>query len=134
MRVKLHDMQQVVKPHFHVAASLTSGEHVKIHHMKLAEIRRSRGLTQDDLAEMIGKSKSTLSRAENGAPSAMLETYIDCADALGVTLSDIFADEMHPAEAMLIDTFRRLDEQGRNRLMTLLDLAKDLASQEVPKK
>src|SRR5574343_1788270 len=64
-----------------------------MHLMNLRRIREARGLKQEHLAEMIGVNTSTISRAESMHPSAKLETYQKCAEALNLKLSDLFTDE-----------------------------------------
>ena len=93
--------------------------------MNLARIRELRGLTQRDLAEMIGMNAATIQRAEVGAPSAKLETYKKCAKALNITLSDIFSDDMTVLERELIAVFRRIPESKHEQLLGLLRLAQE---------
>jgi transcriptional regulator with XRE-family HTH domain len=76
--------------------------------MNLARLREERGLTQAELAEMVGVSQPTITRAEQGHVTARLETYKKCADALGVSLAEIFADDRSALEAQLVRAFRRL--------------------------
>lgn len=76
--------------------------------MNLARLRELRGLSQGDLADMIGVSQATISRAESGHPSAKLETYTKCAEVLGTTLAEIFADDRSVVEAQLVRRFRAL--------------------------
>lgn len=94
-------------------------------HMNLARIRELRGLTQRDLAEMIGMNAATIQRAEVGAPSAKLETYKKCAAALNVSLSDIFCDDMTVIERELIAVFRRIPTAKHEQLLGLLQLAQE---------
>lgn len=91
--------------------------------MNLARIRKAKGLTQYDLADMIGMTQPQIVRAEKMYPSAKLLTYQKCADALGVTLADIFSDSPSPVEAQLLAAFRRMSEEERARLVAILDLA-----------
>lgn len=91
--------------------------------MNLALIRKARGLSQGDLAEMIGRDTATISRAENMRPSAMLETYQLCAQALGITLAEIFCDTMDPVERELIAAYRAAPEAHR-AFEGLIDMAK----------
>lgn len=92
--------------------------------MNLARIRKARGLTQGDLADMIGKDTSTISRAERMDKSAMLETYLLCADALKVTLSDLFCEDMQPVERELLAAFRAFPPEQRGAFSGLIDMAK----------
>lgn len=75
---------------------------------------------------MVGVDQATIQRAEVMAPSAKLQTYIKCADVLGITLADIFADERSGEEALLIIAYRSSDQRRREILNRL---ASDAASQ-----
>lgn len=95
--------------------------------MNLARIRKARGLSQGDLAEMIGKDTATISRAENMSRTAKLETYQLCAEALNITLADIFCDDTTPIERELLAAFRQVPEKQRGSFAGLIDMAKALA-------
>lgn len=90
--------------------------------MNLTKIRKARGLSQKALGEMIDMDAATVNRAEKMAPSAKLATYIACADALGVTLEDIFGPDLTPFEKRMIAGFRAMPEAKRQRVAELLDL------------
>lgn len=91
--------------------------------MNLARIRKARGLSQTDLAEMIGMDTASVSRAENMHKSAKLETYQLCAEALGITLADIFCDTIAPIERELVAAYRAAPESHR-AFEGLIDMAK----------
>lgn len=91
--------------------------------MRLKEIREGKGLSQRDLAAMIGVDASTIHRAEKMAPTAKLSTYKLCAEALDVTLEDIFADDRTAVEDALIRHFRRSTPQSQE---TFLEVAKTI--------
>ena len=91
--------------------------------MNLKRIRLAKGLTQEQLAEKIGVDTSTVNRAEKMASTARLETYRFCAEALGVTLADIFADELTPVERALLESFRRIPEDRRHHLIAMFEIA-----------
>lgn len=97
--------------------------------MNMARIRKSQGLTQADLADMIGVDQSTIQRAEKGHSSAKLETYSRCADKLGVTLADLFSDDRTPVEITLLKGFRDMDEDARAKVFAILDLVSGKAAQ-----
>jgi len=92
--------------------------------INLANLRKLRGLSQRDLAAMIKMDAATVQRAEVGHKSAKLETYLLCAEALEITLSDIFCESITQQERELITIFRETPEEKRHRLFDLLDLAK----------
>lgn len=90
--------------------------------MNLARIRQAKGLSQRDLAEMIGVNQSTIQRAEQSHPSAKLSTYQACADALGIQLEEIFTAERSDIEALIIEIFRKIPEGKQAKVLTVLEL------------
>lgn len=60
-------------------------------------LRKARGLTQEQLAEMIGKSVDTVSNIERGFLSTRIQTAADIADALDVQFPDLFRS-VHQSE------------------------------------
>lgn len=89
--------------------------------MMLAKLREAKGLRQEDLAEMIGMDKATISRAENMSSTAKLSTYIACAAALKVPLFHIFAGSHD--EISLIDNFSQLDVRYQNMILAIAKCA-----------
>lgn len=57
---------------------------------RIRELRKERGLTQEELSEKIGKTDEVISNIETGAASTRLSTLFDIADALKVSLVDFF--------------------------------------------
>lgn len=57
---------------------------------RIRELRKERGLTQEQLSEKVGKTDEVISNIETGAASTRLSTLFDIADALKVSLLDIF--------------------------------------------
>ena len=95
--------------------------------MRLAEIRRARGLNQDDLAEMIGVHKSTISRAESMDHTVKLDTYRACADALNVDLTELFVRS--EAEAIIVRAFRKAEGAAREMFLGMAEKAATLPAQ-----
>ena len=73
----------------------------KRHMNNLARYRELRGLSQEDLAEVLGVSQPTIHRAETESASAKLSTYKRCADVLGVSVADIFSERTSFEDAVL---------------------------------
>lgn len=65
--------------------------------LRVQAFRRRSNLTQEELAERIGRSVDTVSNLERGASSTRIETAFRIADALGVGILDLF--DVGPAEA-----------------------------------
>lgn len=61
---------------------------------KLARVRMSRGVTQDELAKAVGISVPTYRRLERGeVENPKLRHLVNCSIALGVELDDVLEDE-----------------------------------------
>ena len=60
---------------------------------RLRAIRRSQGLTLEELAAAAGMSVSTLSRLESGKRQANLELLVPLTRRLGIRVDDLVADE-----------------------------------------
>lgn len=54
---------------------------------RLANIRKSKGLTQKDLSDITGLSTTTISNMESGENSYTLRSLIKCAEALGYEIN-----------------------------------------------
>ena len=91
--------------------------------MNLTRLRNLRGLSQQALADMIGRDKATISRAESMFDGTTLGVYKACADALKVTLADIFSDSRSEIETELIVAFRGIPPERHAQLLGLLKLA-----------
>ena len=71
-------------------------------------LRALRGLNQTQLAEMVGVKQPHISRIERGDEGPPLKLFRAIAEALGVSLADLFADERSAAERDLLDAFSLL--------------------------
>ena len=60
---------------------------------RLSEVRRDRGLTQEQLAELVGVDPQTIQRAETGRTALSLLRLRAIARALGVGLAELFTAE-----------------------------------------
>lgn len=88
--------------------------------MRAAAIRKAKGLSQAELADLVGVEQPTISRFERGADNVTLRLARQVADALGVSVADLFSDERSAAEQMLLEAFRSLPA---DRQKGWLDLA-----------
>jgi transcriptional regulator with XRE-family HTH domain len=124
---KMHIMHWPVKRHDACRAFAQSMPVMHPAHMKLPEIRRQRGLSQKQLAAITGVDQATIHRAEKMHHSAKLATYQLCAQALDVTLVDIFSDDRTETERRLLRGFRSMPD---NLQRVVLDLAASVLSEE----
>jgi transcriptional regulator with XRE-family HTH domain len=57
---------------------------------RIKELRRSKGMSQEALAEKTGISSKYISSIERGKENPTLDTFIKLADALNIELSEVF--------------------------------------------
>lgn len=93
--------------------------------MRLKQIRKAKGLSQADLADMIGVNQSTISKMENGEHGCTIEKFQAYAAALGVGLSDLFADDRTAAEDVLVSAFRALSPERQKGWLDMAKAARD---------
>ena len=58
---------------------------------RLKELRKDKGLTQQQLGDMVGVTKVSICCYENGTRTPTLETLVDLADALSVKITSLLA-------------------------------------------
>ena len=58
--------------------------------MRMREVRRLRGLTQEQLASELGMLAPNYARVEQGRQNVTVDTVVRVAQVLGVPLSDLF--------------------------------------------
>ncbi len=97
--------------------------------MNINRIRRAKGLTQVQLAELMNVTQPTISRLERGDEGTTLGQYKSCAIALSVTVSDLFGDSQSILELRLLETFRKVPVSKRSQVLSLLELASALAGE-----
>lgn len=67
--------------------------------MRIKELRKKRGMTQQALADRIGIHLTNLNKIENGKSAPDLSRFAQIAEALGVSVGDLFAGgEVAPEE------------------------------------
>jgi transcriptional regulator with XRE-family HTH domain len=84
---------------------------------KVRELRDAKGLTQEQLADRIGRSVDTVSNIERGLNATRLETAHQLADVLGIRLRDLFDldDERDPGERERDQAIEAVAELLRSR-------------------
>lgn len=99
---------------------------------RIAAVRRSKGLTQIDLADRLGINQGSVSRLERSSGGVRLDTLKRVADALECEVADLY-DESSKAEHIdnLVSIYEGLsaDEQ-----QMLLALAETLAARKAQTK
>ena len=58
--------------------------------LRIKHLRKSRGVSQEELSEKVGMSSKYLSSIERGKENPTLDTFIKLAQALNVEISELF--------------------------------------------
>lgn len=92
----------------------------------LKEIRKSRGLTQKQLANLVGVSETNISRYESGDRDPPLDTLVRIAAVLNATTDSLLGIEKAPApernesEDAAMNMVRNLTAEEREKFFSLL--------------
>lgn len=93
---------------------------------KIQEIRKSRGLTQEMLAEIVEMEPNSISIIESGRNFPTLSNLVKIANALGVGLSDFFTyDYLNSAEELkkiILEKIETMDEKGLKNLFKYIKM------------
>lgn len=92
---------------------------------KLSDIRRARGLTQKQLADMAGTDQATISKIERGSGyNYTHDTIVRIADALKVEPAELFG--LSELQERVIRALRSIDDPDRQQaaLVVLESMAK----------
>lgn len=95
---------------------------------RIRTLRKARGLTQEQLSELVGIGPQTQRRIENGRTNARLETLFHLAEHLDVAVRDLFEDAdtpvpeatRPPGEAAWMSTYRATPEHLRPLLQEVV--------------
>lgn len=94
---------------------------------RLRIARLEKGLTQEALAEKLGKQKQTISRYENSLREPNIMIAKELADALGITLEYLTTDErdnsFSPTKQKIIDIVNSMTDEQLKKLLPLFEAA-----------
>lgn len=88
---------------------------------QLQKLRVAKGLSQTELAQLIGANQQDISRLETGKVS-MSEHWLEkLTEALDVTIADMFGvrPELSPEETELLQNYAAMDEAQRQALLNM---------------
>lgn len=91
--------------------------------LQLKQLRKSRGLTQAQLAESVGTTMRVMSSWERSETSLPLEDAARIADVLQCTLDELAGREWHgegfadPQKEKLVSCYDKMNESGRTLLV-----------------
>lgn len=69
--------------------------------MRIRQVRKAKGWSQDELAKKCGISMSFLGHIERGSRIMSLETFVSLCAALDTTADELLWGEVHPSEAVI---------------------------------
>jgi len=102
---------------------------LKLFAKRLKELRKERGLSQGELAELSGLNLNDVSRYERGAVSPTLENFVKIAESLQVSADALLFDGQPPAPeeprnlklwARLLD-IESFDKPDQDAVLRLID-------------
>ena len=87
--------------------------------MRIRECRKKAGISQEELAEVLGVNNNTIYRAENGMFAVRIDTFFAIADTLGVPILELcpeqFAYNKRGNELSELEfQFMRLNEENKH--------------------
>lgn len=124
---------------------MSNEDAIRIVGRRVKVLRKQLGLSQEKLAEKVGKSVDAISSIERGVSMPMLETAYALSEALGVRFFDLFREESQalevealPADVQeLVHLVREQPEAVRQAVLeqarTLVGLATKLSGKRAPK-
>lgn len=89
--------------------------------VRIAQLRKERNLTQDALSQKLGVSPQAVSKWEAGIGCPDIALLPVIADAFGVTINDLFCDDMTPIGAVEEENFSFPAEHGNLKLVAELN-------------
>ena len=92
---------------------------------KVRSLRKQAGLTQEQLAERLGRGKSYICNIERGTRKTTLENVPDLAEALGVSIGELVdPDDVEPSNPFLefIPYLAQADEVTLNNIRAILGM------------
>lgn len=88
--------------------------------LRIRELRKARGLTQEQLSERAGLSRSQLSEIESETKPANTKRLASIAKALDVTVDELFSDDSVEAyRRTIVALMRVMSPDDREALLSL---------------
>ena len=90
---------------------------------RIREVRKARGLTQEQLAEMANMSSAYLGEIERGKKVIGLDKFINIINALGLSADYVLCNELQSGEPYVFDDLTaRLKDLDLKQRKTVLDI------------
>lgn len=97
----------------------------------IRKFRQSRGLSQVDLARLVGCSSQRISNIERGATALSADMAAKMAQAFGVSVDELTNDQLPDVvrlsvdEKKLLEMYRSMDQRDRWLLFRIFELIKE---------
>ena len=92
----------------------------------IKRLREQSGMTQEELAKRIGKTRAAISQYENGISLPRMGTVEDLAEVFGVSKAELVSSYHYAIvqldesrESRLLEVFRKLDEEKQEQLIRI---------------
>ncbi|MHC1747500.1 MAG: helix-turn-helix domain-containing protein [Cellulosilyticaceae bacterium] len=95
--------------------------------LKIKNIRLNKGISQDELANTICKSRSSLQKYENGEVAITVDILEDIANALNIDVVEFFSDDVDDILNLIVKRFGLKDvpmQQLEYDFKLMMDLIK----------
>ncbi len=93
---------------------------------RIQEQRAKKGITQDELAEILGVSTHHLSALERGVYNIKLEMLVLIINTLGCTADDLFCDVIDSGykarSSRLADKIERLSPEEQSKILDVVEV------------
>ena len=97
----------------------------KIIGKRIQEFRKKKGMTQDELSEIIDISPHYLSALERGIYNIKLETLVKILNTLGISADEVFCDVVEKSSAVsanrLSEMIEALPTEEQERILAVVD-------------
>ncbi len=94
--------------------------------LKIKSVRQSRGLTQDNLAELVGVNTSHISNTENSHTKVSLNVLLAIANALEVTVDYLLSDQYQNSALALdneiLKALKNCDDKKKEQILKIIEI------------
>ena len=98
---------------------------------RIKAAREAKGLTQEKLAEIIGKSTTHISVIERGCKTPKLETFVQIANALDVSADSLLLDVVDNSnQSIASDLSAMIEKRPKKEQQRILNAVRALLTEE----
>lgn len=94
--------------------------------IRIKELRLKRGLTQENLAEMVGCNVSHISNIENNYTKLSLNVLFAIANALNTSidylLAEQYMDELSTLDNLILSAVKKCDKEKKERILRMIEI------------